>query len=81
MRFVVGDKLPLTLSREELAEVIGKSLSQFDALRRTHEHPAIKELLPRVGHPRFCGKTAQAWIDQREQGHLVRYFKGSTRAS
>ena len=65
MTFVVGDRLPLALSREQLAQVIGISCSRLDELRHAHSHPAIKELLPRSGRPRFSGATAQAWIDQQ----------------
>lgn len=65
--FRVGDRLPVSLSREQLAAIVGVSVSRLDVLRTARSHPAIKELLPRVGHPKFSGATAQAWLDQREQ--------------
>lgn len=75
--FVVGDRLPLALSREQLATVIGVSVSRIDILRAAHSHPAIKELLPRVGHPKFSGASVQVWLDQ-QLAAPVRYF-GSAR--
>lgn len=63
--FYVGDRLPVALSRRQLASVIGVSLDRLDALRRERRHPAIKELLPRSGHPKFSGAVAQAWLDQQ----------------
>lgn len=63
--FKVGDRLPVALSRDQLADVIGVSAGRIDVLRKARSHPAIKELLPRVGHPRFSGAVAQAWLDQQ----------------
>lgn len=76
--FTVGDRLPLSLSREELAEIVGLSLSRFDDVRRSDSHPAIKELLPRTGHPRFDGATAQRWIDQQLETPR-KFFRGADR--
>jgi hypothetical protein len=70
--FRVGDALPLALSREELADVIGVSVGRLDELRKAASHPAIKELLPRGGHPRFSGAVAQRWIEQRQDDR--KYF-------
>lgn len=72
--FKVGDRLPLALDREQLADVIGVSLTRLDVLRKARSHPAIKELLPRVGHPRFSGAVAQAWIDQQATEDRPRFF-------
>jgi len=77
--FRVGDRLPVSLSRDQLAAVIGKSCSQVDVLRARRSHPAIKELLPRVGHPRFSGAVAQAWLNQQVEAP-VRFFKSARRA-
>lgn len=74
--FHVGDRIPVALSREQLAAIIGVSTSRIDVLRAAHSHPAIKELLPRVGHPRFCGVAAQAWLTQRGTDE-VRFFRSA----
>ena len=83
-RFLVGEALPLTLTREELAGLLQKSLSRFDELRKLGTHPAIKEILPRDGHPLFCGTTAQAWIDghagQAEE-RTRRFFRKAKRTA
>lgn len=72
--FKVGDRLPVALSRDQLADVIGVSVSRLDVLRRERRHPAIKELLPRAGHPRFSGAVAQAWLDQQAVEDRRRFF-------
>lgn len=75
--FHVGDRLPVSLTREQLASIIGISVGRLDVLRAQRSHPAIRELLPRVGHCRFSGVTAQAWLDQ-QQSSTTRFF-GSAR--
>lgn len=78
--FRVGDRLPVALSKQQLASLIGVSSGRIDVLRRERSHPAIKELLPRVGHPRFSGATAQAWLDQQIESP-VRFLKSARKRS
>lgn len=76
--FHVGEPLPLALSREDMADLLGISLRRFDEMRRAASHPAIKQL-PGVGHPRFSGATAQRWLDQRDGER--KYFNKKRKAS
>jgi hypothetical protein len=79
IKFKVGDRLPVTLSREQLAGVIGKTCRRLDMLHKQLSHPAIKELLPRVGHPRYSGATAQAWLDQQPIEEPRQFFASARR--
>lgn len=72
--FRVGDRLPVALSKQELADVLGVTVRSLDAFRTSRSHPAIKEL-PGPGHPRFSGATAQAWLDQ--QAEAPKFFRSA----
>src|SRR5713226_6161330 len=43
-RFKVGDPIPVTLSKQELAGGLGYTIGQIDIFRRLKNHPAIKQL-------------------------------------
>jgi len=79
MKFCVGDPVPYDLTREELAEGLGYSLSQFDAYRRAGTHPAIKQR-EGPGHPRFDGRAVKRWLERGEDGAVpARRFFGAAR--
>jgi len=61
-RLMVGEPVPLVLTKRELAEKTGYSLRQIDRFRQARNHPGIKQL-EGPGAPRFCGRTLKAWLD------------------
>lgn len=76
--FVVGERLPQTLTREECAGLLLMSLRSFDEHRVKRDHPAIKQL-PGPGRPVFDGASVQRWIDQRPADEKRSKFFGSGR--
>lgn len=76
-RYCVGDSLPAVLTKTELAEALGYSVSQIDRYRRLKNHPGIRRLAgPGV---RFDGRAVQEWIDGGRTAPVRRSFFNSTR--
>jgi len=75
-RWLVGDRIPAVLTREELAEGLGWTLRQVDNARR-RAHPAIR---PKSGPGRlFDGVAVQQWINEHTPAEVGRRFFGAAR--
>lgn len=59
---MVGDAIPLVLTKDELAAGLGCSTRQVDRWRQRKNHPGVKEL-PGPGQPRFDGRVLSAWMN------------------
>lgn len=77
-RYHVGDPIPYVLTLHDLMALTGYSRWQIDQYRRAHSHPGIVQL-DAPGHPRFCGRAAKAWLENRQQDPARRYFTTARR--
>ncbi len=75
--FAVGDPIPLVLTVRQLAALLQVSERTLLTFRKNGTHRGVKEL-EGPGDPRFCGRTAKAWLDGLADGEArARHFFGS----
>lgn len=65
--FAVGDPIPLVLTARQLAALLQVSERTLLDFRKNGTHRGVKQL-DAPGDPRFCGRTAKAWLDGLADG-------------
>ena len=64
-RFMVGDPIPASLTKRELADGLGVSERTIERLTKAHSHPAVKKL---AGSPlRYDGRAVRTWLNDGER--------------
>jgi predicted DNA-binding transcriptional regulator AlpA len=63
--FHVGDPIPGTVTRADLAATLGTSTKTIDRYRRLKHHPAICPL-DGPGAVRFSGRALKDWLEGRQ---------------